>query len=190
MKRAHGWSVLVVVLATMLVFTPLSVAQGQGQGNTSGQTTVVVTVDPPSSGGGAIIQRTEVSNLDLVASPDNPTATATVTLLVYVDQAVSKISVSAEISNKNHLKIKWYNLLENGHFLIKDNPGSSTKGSSWGFGTVWESTGESVSAGEYRIDIPVVLDLTAGGTVNPRNIPAGSTNPNTTIVWTLVVGSL
>jgi outer membrane lipoprotein-sorting protein len=41
MKRAHWWSVLVVVLATMLVFTPLVMVQGQGQGNTSDQTTVV-----------------------------------------------------------------------------------------------------------------------------------------------------
>ena len=184
MKRAHGWSVLVVALAAMLLFTPSIMAQGNNE------TTIGITVEPPSTGGGAMIQRTEVSNLDLVVSPDNPTATATVTLVVYVDQAVSKISISAEISNKNHMKIKWYNLLENGHFLIKDNPGSSTQGSSWGFGTVWESTGDNASAGEYRVDIPVVLDLTAGGAVNPRDIPAGSTNSNATIVWTLTVGSI
>jgi len=155
------------------------------------ETNVGITVEPPSSGGGAIIESTDIADLDLVVSPDNPLASATVTLSVHVDQAVTSINIGAEISNKSSLKIKWYNLLEKGHLLIGGSAGAAgTKGNSWEFGTVWQSSEVRVAAGDYKIEIPVVLDLTAGGTVNPRDIPAGSTNGKATIIWTITVGVL
>jgi hypothetical protein len=155
------------------------------------ETNVGITVEPPSSGGGAIIESTDIADLDLIVSPDNPLASATVTLLVHVDQAVTSINIGAEISNKSSLKIKWYNLLTKGHLLIGGSPGApGAKGNSWEFGTVWKSLEEGVAAGDYKIEIPVVLDLTAGDTVNPRDIPAGSTNGKATIVWTITVGAL
>ena len=184
MKPLKKWS---IVLAALLVACAYIGALGDSETN------IGVTVEPPASGGGVIIESTDISDLDLVVSPDNPTATAVVTLQVSVDQAVVSINVGAEISNKNMLKIKWYNLLENGHLLIADEPGGpGEKGNSWQFGTVWSSTkdGDSVKAGEYGIRIPIVLDLTAGGTVDPRNIPAGSTNGKATIIWTVTVGTV
>lgn len=190
MKRANTWIVFTVVLAAMLVFPTSIMAQGNGQGNGNNETNVGITVNPPTTGGGAILQSTDVTTLDLVVSPDNPQATDTVTLTVHVNQAVSKVSVSAEISNKNHMKIKWYNLLENGHFLINGFSGyPGTKGSSWDFGTVWDSTGDFAAKGDHTISIPITVDLTAGG-MDPYNIPEGSTNGQATIVWTLTIGTL
>lgn len=159
------------------------------------ETNVGVTVEPPSSGGGAIIESTDIADLDLVVSPDTPLDSATVTLSVHVDQAVTSINIGAEISNKSSLKIKWYNLLENGHLSIGGSTGAAgTKGNSWEFGTVWEFSGDppgtGVDVGDYEIPITIELDLAAGGTVNPRNIPAGSTNGKATIIWTITVGAL
>ena len=155
------------------------------------ETNLGITVEPPSSGGGAIIESTDVADLDLVVSPDNPLASSVVTLIVHVDQAVTSISIGAEISNKSSLKIKWYNLLENGHLRIGETPGAEgDKGNSWQFGTVWQSTEEWLPAGDYEIRIPIELDLTAGGTVNPRNIPEGSTSGKATIIWTITIGIL
>jgi hypothetical protein len=155
------------------------------------ETNLGITVEPPSTGGGADIVSTDIADLDLIVSPDSPLASSVVTLLVHVDQAVTSISISAEISNKSSLKIKWYNLLENGHLLIGDSSGGpATKGNGWQFGTVWQSTSTGVAAGDYSVEIPIVLDLSAGGSVNPRDIPAGSTNGKATIVWTIVVGTL
>jgi hypothetical protein len=174
------------VLATllMLVCVPLVALAAT-------ETNLGVTVEPPASGGGALIESTDIADLDLVVSPDNPLASSIVTLMVHVDQAVTSISIGAEISNKSSLKIKWYNLLENGHLLIGGTPGAAgDKGNSWQFGTVWQSTEEWLPAGDYEIQIPIELDLSAGGTVNPRNIPEGSTNGKATIIWTITVGTL
>lgn len=159
------------------------------------ETNLGITVEAPASGGGALIESTDIADLDLVVSPDTPSASAVVTLLVHVDQAVTSISIGAEISNKSSLKIKWYNLLENGHLFIGGSSGAAAnQGNSWQFGTVWQFSGEppetGVSAGDYEIEIPVVLDLTAEGTVNPRDIPEGSTNGKATIIWTITVGTL
>ena len=159
------------------------------------ETNLGITVEAPASGGGALIESTDVAALDLVVSPDTPSASAIVTLLVHVDQAVTNINIGAEISNKSSLKIKWYNLLENGHLFIGGSSGGPAgQGNSWQFGTVWQFSGEpagtGVSAGDYEIEIPIVLDLTAGGTVNPRDIPEGSTNGKATIIWTITVGTL
>jgi hypothetical protein len=181
MKSSKKWS---IVLAALLLVCAYIGALGDSETN------IGVTVDPPASGGGVMIESTDISNLDLVVSPDNPTATAIVTLLVSVDQAVASINVWAEISNKNQLKIKWYNLLENGHLLIGGSAGGpGDKGNSWQFGTVW-SSGVPVGVGEHPVEIPVVLDLSAGGAVDPRNIPAGSTNGKATIIWTVTVGTV
>lgn len=181
----HRWT-KVQGLATllMLICIPLAVLAGN-------ETNLGITVEPPSTGGGALIESTDIADLDLVVSPDNPLASSVVTLLIHVDQAVASISISAEISNKSTLKIKWYNLLTNGHLLIGGNPGApAEQGNSWQFGTVWQSSEEWVAIGEHAIEIPITLDLTAGGTVNPRNIPEGSTNGKATIVWTIIVGVL
>jgi len=174
----------VLITLLMLVCVPLIVLADS-------ETNLGVTIEPPSSGGGAIIENTDIADLDLVVSPDNPFASSIVTLLVHVDQAVTSINIGAEISNKSSLKIKWYSLLENGHLLIGGSPGApADKGTGWQFGTVWQSTGEWVPIGDYEIEIPIALDLTAGGTVNPRNIPEGSTGDKATIIWTITVGTL
>lgn len=157
------------------------------------ETNVGITVEPPSTGGGAIIESTLVSDLDLAASPDSPMDKAMVNLLVNVDQAVTSVSIQAEIANKSKLKIKWYNLLENGHLRLGDaglTGMAAEKGNAWQFGTVWQSEKEWVPAGQLEVSIPVVLDLTAGGTVEPRNIPAGSTNGKASIIWIITVGTL
>jgi len=155
------------------------------------ETNLGITVEPPSTGGGAIIESTDLADLDMVASPDSPSVSATVTLLVHVDQAVASINIGAEISNKSSLKIKWYNLLENGHLFIGESFGSpGGQGNSWQFGTVWQSTEPWIPVGDYEIQIPIELDLTAGGLVDPRNIPEGSTNGKATIIWTITVGTL
>ena len=177
-----------LIVLLVLVCVPLIVLA-------ESETNLGITIEPPSTGGGAIIESTDLADLDLVASPDTPSASATVTLQVNVDQAVSNISIGAEISNKASLKIKWYNLLENGHLLIGGiSGGPGSQGNSWQFGTVWQFSGEppgtGVSSGDYQIEIPIVLDLTAEGTVNPRNIPEGSTNGKATIIWTITVGIL
>ena len=180
----HSWmKTRTLIVLLVLVCVPLVVLA-------ESETNLGITVEPPSTGGGAIIESTDLSDLDLVASPDTPSASATVTLLVNVDQAVSSINIGAEISNKSSLKIKWYNLLENGHLLIGGTSGAPGGGNSWQFGTVWQSTGPWVAVGDYEIEIPIVLDLTAEGSVDPRNIPEGSTSGKATIIWTITVGVL
>lgn len=185
----HRW-IRAQALATllMLICIPLAVLA-------TNETNLGITVEPPSTGGGALIESTDIADLDLVVSPDNPLASSIVTLLVHVDQAVSSINIGAEISNKASLKIKWYNLLEEGHLFIGGSSGDAAdQGNSWQFGTVWQFSGEppgtGISAGDYEIEIPIALDLTAGGTVNPRDIPEGSTNGKATIIWTITVGVL
>ncbi|MCK5247350.1 hypothetical protein KAR02_10650 [Candidatus Bipolaricaulota bacterium] len=174
----------VLITLLMLVCVPLIALADS-------ETNLGITIEPPSTGGGAIIESTDIADLDLVVSPDNPLASSIITLLVHVDQAVTSISIGAEISNKASLKIKWYNLLENGHLLIGGSAGApAAQGNSWQFGTIWQSTEEWVPIGDYEIEIPITLDLTAGGTVNPRNIPEGSTNDKATIIWTIIVGTL
>ncbi len=181
----YRWmNIRALITLLMLICIPIVVLAGS-------ETNLGITVEPPSTGGGAIIESTDIADLDLVVSPDNPSASAIVTLLVHVDQAVTSINIGAEISNKSSLKIKWYNLLENGHLLIGGSSGGpADHGNSWQFGTVWQSTGEGVPAGDHEIQIPIVLDLTAGGSVNPRDIPAGSTNGKATIIWTITIGTL
>lgn len=183
MKPLKKWS---IVLAALLVACAYIGALGDSETN------IGVTVEPPASGGGVVIESTNISDLDLVVSPDNPEDSADVTLVVSVDQAVASITVWAEISNKSKLKIKWYNLLENGHLLIGGSAGGpGEKGNSWQFGTVWSSGGPvGVDPPTFDVTVPVVLDLTAGGAVNPRNIPAGSTNGKATIIWTIMVGTV
>ncbi|MGB2984167.1 MAG: hypothetical protein WBC63_09990 [Candidatus Bipolaricaulia bacterium] len=182
MNRWTSSRIVLVLLASI----SLSLAALAG-----GETNIGVTVEPPTTGGGADIQSTDIADLDLVVSPDSPLASSMVTLLVRVDQAVASISIGAEIANKSKLKIKWYNLLENGHLLIGGTPGGpADTGNGWQFGTVWQSEGTGVAAGDYEIQIPIALDLSAGGSVNPRDIPAGSTNGKATIVWTILVGTL
>mgnify|MGYP000041112845 CR=1 FL=1 len=193
MRFGLGVGLLTILLVSVLAPVALGTSQGQGKGASGGdnQTAVGITVEPPSSGGGAWIQATKVADLDLTVSPDNPRATAVVELEVHVDQAVAQISIYATITNKNHMKIKWYNLLENGHFLINGNPGTAAgKGPEWEFGVVWQSTDSPVMPGDYVIQIPIELDLTAGGKVDPRIIPAGSTGGKAVIVWTLVIGDM
>lgn len=192
MNSATKWSSMIATFIVICCLAAVPVlADADGSTGDRGSTNVGITVEPPSTGGGAIIQSTEVASLDLVVSPDNPLDSSVVSLLVRVDQAVQQVSISAEIDNKNQMKIRWYNLLENGHFLINGVTGAAAgHGSGWSFGTVWQSEGDSVPSGDLAIEIPVAIDLTAGGTVNPRDIPAGTTNGKATIVWTLVVGTL
>lgn len=182
MRRSTAFTVLTVVL----LLTGLSVA-----GFASNETNLGITIEPPSTGGGALIESTDIADLDLVVSPDNPIGSSMVTLLVHVDQAVTSINIGAEISNKSSLKIKWYNLLENGHLLIGGSAGApADKGNGWQFGTIWQSTDAWLPSGDYEIQVPIELDLTANGTVNPRDIPEGSTNGKATIIWTITVGTL
>lgn len=194
MKRACRWATLAVMLTALLIaFTPSIMAQGNGQGAGNSETTIGITVLPPSTGGGAEITTVETS-LDFEVSADNPVVTHVVTLNVNVKAAVTNITIYAEIPNKNHMKIKWYNLLENGHFKIgaegeEGKTGTSGKGSTWTFGTVYNSGGfvNQTETADLAIKLSVELDLTADGNVNPYNIPAGSTNGNATIIWTLIV---
>ena len=186
MYRWISFKTLITLL--VLVCVPLAVLADS-------ETNLGITVEAPASGGGALIESTDIADLDLIVSPDTPSASAIVTLLVHVDQAVTSINIGAEISNKSSLKIKWYNLLENGHLFIGESFGAAAdQGNGWQFGTVWEFSGDpegtGVLPGDYEVEIPIVLDLTAAGTVNPRDIPEGSTNGKATIIWTITVGTL
>lgn len=192
MKRACRWATLAVMLTALLIaFAPSIMAEGNGQGTGNSGTTINITVLPPSTGEGAEVTTVETS-LDFEVSADNPVDARVVTLNVKVLLAVGNITIYAEIPNKNHMKIKWYNLLENGHFKIgkEGKTGTSGQGSTWTFGAVYNSGGhvnQTEKGQEMGIPLSVELDLTADGNVNPYNIPAGSTNGNATIIWTLIV---
>lgn len=191
MKRASMWTAFAVVLVATLVFTPLVVAQGNGQSGGDNETAVGITVEAPTEGVAGITE-TLVKDLDLVVSPSSGAVTDYVTLSVQVNQATSRIGIYAQIANKNQLKIKWYNLLENGHFFINGISGSpGAQGSSWDFGEVAflePTTAEDV--GEHTVEIQITVDLTAGGQVDKKGIPAGSTNGKATIIWTMVVENI
>jgi len=179
-----------MLTALLIAFTPSIMAQGNGQGAGNSETTIGITVLPPSTGEGAEIT-TVATSLNFEVSADEPVDTHVVILNVEVLAVVTNITIYAEIPNKNHMKIKWYNLLENGHFKIGEEgkegkTGSSGQGSTWTFGAVYNS-GAPVYTDGLEIKLSVELDLTADGNVNPYNIPAGSTNGNATIIWTLIV---
>jgi len=190
MKRASMWTVFAIIVAATLVFTPLVAAQGNGQSGGANETNVGITVETPPEGVAGITE-TLVKDLDLVVSPNSGVVTDYVTLTVQVNQATSRIGIYAEIGNKSQLKIKWYNLLENGHFFINGISGwPGAKGNSWDFGEVAflvPTTADDV--GEHTVEIPITVDLTAGGEVDKKGIPAGSTG-KATIIWTIVVESI
>lgn len=177
-----------MLTALLIAFAPSIMAEGNGEGTGNSGTTINITVLPPSTGEGAEVTTVETS-LNFEVSADEPVDARVVTLNVKVLLAVGNITIYAEIANKNHMKIKWYNLLENGHFKIgkEGKTGTSGQGSTWTFGAVYDSYGP-VDAKGLGIPLSVELDLTADGNVNPYNIPAGSTNGNATIIWTLIVG--
>jgi len=187
MKRAGTWTLFAVILVATLVFTPLVVAQEGGQSGGDNETNVGITVEAPVEGVAGITEIL-VKDLDLVVSPNPGTVTDYVTLTVEVNQATTRVGIYAEISNKSQLKIKWYNLLENGHFFINGISGwPGAKGNSWDFGEVafLEPT-TAADLGPQTFEIPITVDLSAGGTVDKKGIPAGSTG-KAAIVWTVVI---
>jgi len=190
MKRASMWTVFAVILAATLVFAPLVVAQGNGNSGGDNETNVGITVEAPLEGVAGITE-TLVKDLDLVVNPSTGAVTDYVTLTVEVNQVTARVGIHAEISNKNQLKIKWYNLLENGHFLIgKDGVSGSpgAKGNSWDFGEVaFFEPLTPADLGSHTFEIPITVDLSAGETLDKKGIPAGSTG-KATIVWTVVIG--
>jgi len=187
MKRASTWRLFAVILAVTLVFTPFVVAQGGGN-----ETNVGITVEAPLEGVAGITE-TVVKDLDLVVNPSTGAVTDYVTLTVEVNQATGRVGIYAEISNKNQLKIKWYNLLENGHFLIGEDGVSGSpgaKGNSWDFGEVaFLEPKTAADVGVHTFEIPITVDLSAGGMADKKGIPAGSTG-KATIVWTVVIDSI
>ena len=190
MKRTSMWRFFAVILAVTLVFTPLVVAQGGGNSGGDNETNVGITVEAPLEGVAGITE-TLVKDLDLVVDPSSGAVTDYVTLTVEVHQATTRVGIYAEISNKNQLKIKWYNLLENGHFFINGISGSpGAKGNSWDFGEVaFLEPKTAADVGVHTFEIPITVDLSAGGAVDKKGIPAGSTG-KATIVWTVVIDSI
>jgi len=191
MKRVYLWIGLVGLMTFLLIASNLSiVAQGNGQSAGDNETNVGITVEVPLEGVAGITE-TLVKDLDLVVSPNPGEVTDVVKLTVQVNQAATRVGIYAEIENKNQLKIKWYNLLEHGNFLINGKPGTAAAtGPSWDFGEVAYIEPQSAAdVGVHTFEIPITVDLTAGGTVDKKGIPAGSTG-KAKIVWTVVIDGI